>query len=444
MRTSFALLTLGVLTTVVAPAAFATEAYQLRTEYSQNPVYEGEAVTAKFVLYGTSPFVEAEVAKFPEFRGFWTQNHVLRQGPLPLVPEGGPQRLNQALIGSYTITPMIGKRDAEIIPMKMILRSHDFFQNEAEKEGMEIWSEKEALRVLPLPAPPAAFQDKFFGAVGNVSLSVENDAISFHPDEPFTVRVLVRGHANFPDLNRLATEWPDRVKEVTSRTFQDPSIPPTKIFEYTLVVQGEEPLVVAPVELIYFNPTLKQYQVTATPSLSLQPQPSPPLELLGPDAFGTPLSQEQNSFFWRTSPMFWVGQAIFLLLILGTLARRGRLAWELRPRTSYLRQLRARNEGVESALGNDPSRALGMLESALMKVGFERKRDQPRPPTHPEAIEHIKKNWSPDAAEQAKWVFDTWDGGFAPPHLRPPPAGGSRLEQAVRKIFAALKRPFRK
>ena len=65
------------------------------TEFSKNPVYQGETVTAHFVLYAMEDRVEVEVAKFPEFRGFWSENTALRQGPMMLLPTPDAPRLRK-------------------------------------------------------------------------------------------------------------------------------------------------------------------------------------------------------------------------------------------------------------------------------------------------------------------------------------------------------------
>ena len=128
--------------------------------------------------------------------------------------------MNQALIGSYTITPMMGQKDRAIIPMKMVIRP-----------GMEIESESEELVVRPLPPLPKNLS-AFYGAVGNLYIATDNDILMYHPDEPVTVRVYLRGKANFADITELDTPWKhsDKIKLVSERTFLDSTVPPTKIF----------------------------------------------------------------------------------------------------------------------------------------------------------------------------------------------------------------------
>jgi hypothetical protein len=423
---------------LLAPEALGAEAYTLKTEFSKNPVYEGESTTAKFILYGTSSFVEAEVAKFPEFRGFWTQNHVLRQGPLPLVVDPGSQQPNQALIGSYTITPMVGKKSPEIVPMKMVIRSHDFFSNDSPQEGMEIWSDKEQLQVLPLPPLPAEYRGKFFGAVGSLAAFSENESAQFRVDEPLTIRIAVRGNGNFPDITEMNTPWTDRVHVLSKRTFQETSLPPTKIFEYTIAVKGEEALTLPPAELVFFHPPSKQYMLSQTQPISLELQPPIPLEISEPDVFGSPATAEQTPLNWATNPFFWLTQIALAAFFLTVLGFRWVRTWAGRPMVQFRSYLKRQNQQLSQALQTEnPSLVLRLLESLLMRGNPAEKN---RPLSHRKRLEQLGKTWSPDATEQAQWVFETWDQGYAPPEKRPATAPPSRLRQAASRIVKAFRR----
>jgi hypothetical protein len=429
----------------VSTATWAAEAYTLRTEFSKNPVYEGESVTVKFVLYGTSSFVEAEVAKFPEFRGFWTQNHVLRQGPLPLVPEPGrpvpgTRSLNQALVGSYTITPMIGRRQTQIVPMKMILRSHDFFQNNSTEEGMEIWSDKEELQVIPLPPPPPQWSKQFNGAVGSLSLMNENESVFFHADEPFSIRVSVRGTGNFADITELYFPISDRVQILSRRTFQDPTVPPTKTFEFTLVVKGNEPMELPPIGLAFFNPFAKTFELAQAPGIRLEPQPSPKLEFVEPEWFGTPVLAEISSFDWKQSIAFWAAQALIGLFFLVLLLRRGVYALARRPAAVYRARLAQEQKRVFEALeSGDTKQGLREMEQLLVKASTKPGRWVRN---HPQALAEIRKHWPKEPTQEAEWVFRTWDESYAPPPESPPEVSAPRLKQAAQRILKALKKPL--
>src|SRR5690606_27213740 len=96
---------------------------ELRMEFTKDEIYEGEHVLCNFILSAESSGVEVEVAKFPEFRGFWSENLALRQGPLPLSPDFERPGWNRTIIGSYLLTSMVGRENPEIVPMKLVLKS---------------------------------------------------------------------------------------------------------------------------------------------------------------------------------------------------------------------------------------------------------------------------------------------------------------------------------
>src|SRR5688572_23613940 len=113
VRTAYILLALS-----LALSARAEEKFGFQTECLKPEIFVGESVTCSFVLISSDEVVDVEVAKFPEFRGFWSDNLALRQGPIPLMSGLWGDGIRKGVVGTYSLIPMLDK-EATIEPMKI-------------------------------------------------------------------------------------------------------------------------------------------------------------------------------------------------------------------------------------------------------------------------------------------------------------------------------------
>ena len=123
------------------------------TELSKNKIYEGEQIQCHFVLYASDATLNVEVEKFPEFRGFWSENLALRQGPLGLMPSEDSRYPRKILIGTYAITPMVGHSGSRVTPMHIAIKP--MFESPLEEIVLD--SEMPEFEIRPLPPLPAGF-----------------------------------------------------------------------------------------------------------------------------------------------------------------------------------------------------------------------------------------------------------------------------------------------
>ncbi len=294
---------------MVSVAAKAETKPGLRTECSNSRPFQGEVFTCSFVLYATDNRLEVEVAKFPEFRGFWSENIALRQGPVMLMPEPRLPGLSRLVIGSYLLTPMWGKESPTIEPMRLVVRSLGMGSSE-----QVFVSEPPALTFRPLPPVPPADKPFFSGAVGAFVLRAEAPGAGFFPNEPILLRYFLTGSGNFAEVNALSLQLPDSVKLLSQRASLQGSGPfQTKIFEIALSVASVEGGEIPPVRLTFFNPQIGRFETTLTSPVRLQllTRPTAPLVEEAID-FG-PLEKEPNESvaLWR--------QPLFRLLNVGLL-----------------------------------------------------------------------------------------------------------------------------
>jgi len=163
--------------------------FSFRVETSKSKVFQGEQVVASFVLESQNEgAVEIEVMKFPEFRGFWSENLILRQGPVHLMPVQDLKRKRaMALVGSYTLNSMMGIKTPRLEPMKILVKAFG-------QAPLALTSEGNFPPPMELPAIPGNLKAyPFSGAVGDFSFQVNQTQVSFRKNQPFLVRAELQG-----------------------------------------------------------------------------------------------------------------------------------------------------------------------------------------------------------------------------------------------------------
>lgn len=305
-----------------------------KAEFSKNSIYVGESVTCNFIVYSPETVLEVEVAKFPEFRGFWSQNMILRQGPIALPRTSFQDAFGKAIIGSYELTPMISPRKPVIIPMKLVIRRGLPRTTDTE---LVVLSDADPLEIKPLPPVPPEFANDFSGAVGNFSFQSDSDVVPFQLDEPTTFRYTLRGEGNFEEINELSPKFPKGVELLSSRAFlQGGGRYPTKTFEYVIAVHDEDLPNLDPLSLIYFDPQTGQYERLTAPSIRLTRQAKPALSVVDSVAAISVAPLQQHASLYvpiARNPWFWI---LHILVLGGLLAPAARqpLRWTQPGRTS--------------------------------------------------------------------------------------------------------------
>jgi len=240
-----------------------------RAEFTKKEIFVGEQVFCNFALYSKDEVIEVEVAKFPEFRGIWQENIALRQGPVPTVPTVD-SRWRKAIIGSYLLIPMLGEIEPVIEPMKIVLRGP---LAPMDGDSVVLLSEIGDLKIKALPSlPPGEDAKRFKGAVGQFTVALESNVLTFQKNEPTTLRVSLSGEGNFQEINTLNVDFPSTVEIVSRRSYTEGSGQYlTKTFEITVTIRGEEEVSVSPIEIFYFNPRTKTYEKTASSPIKFTP-----------------------------------------------------------------------------------------------------------------------------------------------------------------------------
>ncbi len=246
---------------------------RLVAEVSKAKVYRGETFNCQFVLYADASSLETEVSKFPEFRGYWSENTTLRQGPTFLLPDPFNPTVRKTVIGSYNLTAMLGNSGVQISPMKLVVK----ILTAAGDVETSLTSESSPLTVLPLPPVPSSLAESFQGAVGNLLLTAQTERDRFYPQEPVVVRHFLTGTGNFPDVGSLRLKLPPEARLVNQKSVVR-NMPGTtaKVFETTLLIEATKNITIPGAEFTRFNTDRGQYETTQTEPILLEYSERPP------------------------------------------------------------------------------------------------------------------------------------------------------------------------
>ncbi len=285
-------------------------------EFTKPEVYAGEAVTAHFVIYGRDDVLEVEVAKFPEFRGFWSENLALRQGPIPMLQDFSSREWKKSVVGSYLVSSMVEEKNPIIRPMKVVVRIPQRAGGEQPPEQI-LLSEGPTLVIKPLPPLPPAMAGKFSGGVGRFTLQVERAPVLFRKDEPTTLRFVLSGEGNFREINDIQIPEMDSVEILSRKSYSQGSAQYyTKSYELTLAFHSADDITLPAFPFHYFDPVSATYQTITIPEIAFLKAP----DAVGgpakntPVEFGAPYPQWSTHVRWIDAAFFWTLQGIFLLI----------------------------------------------------------------------------------------------------------------------------------
>ena len=409
-------------------SAASAEVSRFVVELSANTAFEGEIVSADFVIYTEAAFVDVEVSKFPEFRGFWSENVALRQSVIPTLPLPGTYE-RRAVIGTYLIAAMQGAKDARIAPMEIVVRFNRLTDTEVTVENDPV-----KLTLKKLPPPPPQVQG-FAGAVGTrFGLRAEAAGVSFVPGEPFSLRYFLTGRGNLPEVNRIALALPEGFTILAQRSQMVSGPFQNKIFDISVTTQSLERLVLPPASFWYFNPATLTYESAVAESVELIPRPKPEVPLARVLDLGAPADTPDVSTPLFETFAFKALQAL-LALVWGALAAWKTVRAVAARRARHPRhRMRLRWRALLKASPEQPD-WVSRAETLLFETISAR---SPRPlTTRRQAVAWAEKTWGAGVAENLRQFFASWENAFYRPEKTPPPEA-----QATRALLQRLKRPL--
>ncbi len=306
-------------TLIFCVKAISAPEFEFIMDCANREVFFGQKILCQFIISGSTDVVEVEVVKFPEFRGFWSENLSLRQGPIALVPVATPSGAKkQGLVGSYTISRMVDKKTSQIIPMKISVKkrtlSDAFYKDQG--EPFFLFSQSIPFKMLPLPPIPSQLsQIPFIGAVGEFSIPQPELLVSYRIDEPTQLRISLQGHGNFSEINSLPLSLPENSEILSRRNFiQSSGDENIKTFEYSILLKNLPPESYSLGAFLFFDSNKKIYRTLHLPEVKFSKAPLNLKENISSFQLPPPEKEWKSAFFLFKSFSFWAVQIVLLIL----------------------------------------------------------------------------------------------------------------------------------
>ena len=256
----------------------------MRLTLSRNSVVVGEPVTATLKIYHRANLVGFENAKFPAFKGFWSQEVEAPSNVEFQREEVNGTVYNAALLRRWVIIPQkpgdVSIDPAEIVCLVNVQRRRssgsifdDFFGSDYATVRQRVYTSSPTLHVSALPeGAPASFG----GGVGEFSIKarVSKDTLKTH--DAASLVVTLTGKGNIALLEAPKVNFPPDFEayDVKSTT-SGGATSGTKTFEYPFIPRSHGDFTIAPVQFSYYDVKTRRYVTARTDSLHLAVQKAP-------------------------------------------------------------------------------------------------------------------------------------------------------------------------
>ncbi len=243
----------------------------LRVDLSKTSVYQGEPVFAQMKFYSDQQIVNVGNAKFPQFKGVWTQdlpmprqislvteefkNNVYSVGVIRKVLLY-PQRSGRIKIDPFSYELYINKK----------VRRASFWDNGYQSVKLPKTSKARYLTVKPLPANAP---ESFNGAVGNYTMKVSLNNSEVKAHDAITMKVVIRGSGNIKLLEAPKLNFPPDLEiydpKITNN-FSNSENGQTgaKTFEYLLIPKNPGDFILPSIKFSYFDVKRKSYKTLSS------------------------------------------------------------------------------------------------------------------------------------------------------------------------------------
>ena len=254
----------------------------MRLSMSRGSVVVGEPVTATLKIYHRANLVGFENAKFPTFKGFWSQEVETPSNIEFQREQVDGTMYNSAVLRRWVIIPQKSGdqtiEPAEIVCLVNVQRPRsstgsifdDFFGNDYVTTRQRVSTKGATLHVSALPAGAPA---SFGGGVGefHVQARLSKDSLKTH--DAASLLVTVSGKGNIALLEAPKVSFPPDFESYDVKTTVNTDKSGTsgsKTFEYPFIPRSPGEFTIGPLQYGYYDVKQRKYESTATPALSLK------------------------------------------------------------------------------------------------------------------------------------------------------------------------------
>lgn len=211
-----------------------------------------------------------DFAEQPQFEGFIIidDTSLGRQPPVSRIEYNGKQYYS-ALLKKQVLFPLSpGKKSLKPFAVRVQYRRTSIG---SQLKMSTIQTKKMEIRVASLPA---GAPDNFLGAVGKYELTWSVDRTGGKANEPFTLKVELRGLGDIERVPDMQLNLPDDIEIINSNSTNQAKLMQgfwggTRNWEYIIIPKKRGSKNLGPLSFTFFNPDEKHYQTVSTPVISL-------------------------------------------------------------------------------------------------------------------------------------------------------------------------------
>lgn len=254
----------------------------MRLTLSRSSVVVGEPVTAVLKIYQRANLVGFENARFPSFKGFWSQ-----EVDTPSNIEFQREQLNgtmydSAVLRKWVLIPQKAGdqtiEPAEIVCLVNVQRRRsgtgsifdDFFGSDYTTVRQRVSTKPATLHVSALPAGAPA---SFGGGVGEFSIQARLSKDSLKTHDAASLVITLSGKGNIALLEAPKVSFPPdfEVYDVKTSVNTDKSgTSGSKTFEYPFIPRSAGEFTLSPVEYGYYDVAKRRYSVATAAALPIK------------------------------------------------------------------------------------------------------------------------------------------------------------------------------
>ncbi len=254
----------------------------MRLSLSRSSVVVGEPVTATLKIYHRSNLVGFENAKFPSFKGFWSQE-VESPSNIEFQREQVDGTMyNAAVLRRWVLIPQkAGEQSiepAEIVCLVNVQRRRsgsgsifdEFFGSDYVTTRQRVTTRGATLHVQSLPAGAPA---SFGGGVGEFTVQARLSKDSLKTHDAASLFVTVSGKGNIALLEAPKLNFPPDFEAYDVKTTVNTDRSGTsgsKTFEYPFIPRSPGDFTIGPLNYSYYDVRQRRYETAQTPALELK------------------------------------------------------------------------------------------------------------------------------------------------------------------------------
>ena len=254
----------------------------MRLSLSRGSVVVGEPVTATLKIYHRANLVGFENARFPSFKGFWSQETEAPSNIEFQREQVGGTMYNSAVLRRWVLIPQKSGdqaiEPAEVVCLVNVQRRRsssgsifdDFFGNDYATVRQRVSTKGATLHVSALPG---GAPESFGGGVGEfkVSARLSKDSLKTHDAASLLVTVSGKGNIALAEAPKVSFPPDFEVYDVKTTVNTDKSgTSGSKTFEYPFIPRSPGEFSIGPVRYGYYDVKARKYEVAASGVLALK------------------------------------------------------------------------------------------------------------------------------------------------------------------------------